>query len=52
MTDDKANERPKSTSPDELAKTKKKGSVELTEQELRKAAGGLVSEKVGPDHQA
>lgn len=49
MTEDKAKAQPKSTSPDELAKTKKRGSVELTEQELRKAAGGVVNEKVGPD---
>jgi hypothetical protein len=50
MTDDKAKEQPKSTSPDELAKTKKKSGVELTEQELRKAAGGALYEKVGTDH--
>jgi hypothetical protein len=48
MSEDKAKAQPKSTSPDELAKTKK-GSVELTEQELRKAAGGVITEKVGPD---
>jgi hypothetical protein len=36
-------------SPDELVKVGKKGSIELTEQELKKASGGVVNEKVGPD---
>jgi hypothetical protein len=44
MGKDKSKQHPKSASPDDLAKTKKKGNVELTEQELRKASGGLKYE--------
>lgn len=34
---------PKSAKADELAKTKKKGSVELTEQDMHKVSGGAVN---------
>jgi len=33
---------PKGTSPDDLTKTTKKGNVELSEEELKKASGGAV----------
>lgn len=57
MSEDKAID-PKSTSPDQLAQTEKKGSIELSEEELQKASGGsfswgatnVVNEKIGPDH--
>ena len=32
---------PKGASPEDLTKTTNKGSIELTEEELRKASGGL-----------
>jgi hypothetical protein len=43
MSKDKGKQHPKGASPDELAKTKKKGSVELNEEQLRKASGGVIS---------
>jgi hypothetical protein len=44
MSKDKGKQHPKGASPDELAKTKKKGNVELTEQELSKASGGWIKD--------
>ena len=40
MSENKDEGRSKGASPDDLARTKKKGSVELSEQELRRVAGG------------
>jgi hypothetical protein len=45
MSTDKKTETPKQppkTPTDELAKTKKKGDVELTEEELKRTTGGAV----------
>lgn len=42
MSKDKPKHGPKSSSPRELATTKKKGSVELNEEELKRASGGGV----------
>ena len=42
MSDEKMNESEKNASPDELAKTKKPGDVQLNEEELGKVSGGAV----------
>jgi hypothetical protein len=43
MGNNKDEGRSKGASPDDLARTKKKGSVELNEQELRRVAGGGIA---------
>ena len=51
MSEEKMNE-PKGTSPDELARTKNPGDVQLNEEELGKVTGGVVDKtsttKAGP----
>jgi hypothetical protein len=46
MSEEKMNE-PKTTSPDELAKPKKPGDVQLNEQELGEVSGGTQSRSDG-----
>ena len=46
MGEEKMNE-PKTTSPDELAKPKKPGDVQLNEQELGQVSGGARSDGGG-----
>jgi hypothetical protein len=54
----KARQNPKSAFRQGLTKTKKKGDIELSEEELQKASGGsfsfgamnAVNEKIGLDH--
>jgi hypothetical protein len=42
MSEDKSID-PKGTSPDDPTKRTKKGNVELTEEEMKKASGGAVN---------
>jgi hypothetical protein len=42
MGKDKSKKNHKTAGPDKLAKTKKKGSVQLTEEDMRKVSGGAT----------
>jgi hypothetical protein len=52
MSKDKGKQHPKGASPDETAKTKKKASVELTEEQLRKTSGGSFQWGIGAKKEA